>query len=158
MSRGLMPVRFPPAPDRTAKPSITYRGSLLPINDDPPRMRSEIVPSEAWKITNPGTFAASIRSIGSTGVRSNSSELTTALPLGLRPLLGLTNELFPEAHPETKPIMRPQETTKRGWYNMFAPGTSRRNYNKWLHDLCPPKPTDVVDWSSLTAAVLAPGV
>src|ERR1700694_4276322 len=131
MSRGLIPVRFPPGPGLAATPSIMYNGSLLPLIDEPPRMRSEMEPSAACEITNPGTLAARVFSIGSMGVRSRSSEVTITLPVGPRDTglfrVGSTNAPFPEAHPERSPT-RPH-TARRGENTIFAPGTKPKELN-----------------------------
>src|SRR6266513_2811105 len=98
-------------------------------------MRREIDPSAACEITNPGTFAASIRSIGSTGVRSISSELTTVLPPRPRGklLAGSTNVPVPEAHPERSPATRPQQTARRGGYHILVLAKAEGTRIKWLH-------------------------
>src|SRR5688500_18988517 len=118
MSFGLMPVRLPPGPELTGVPSITYSGSLLPVIDELPRMRIAMLPSAVCEMYNPGTLAASARSMDSLGVRSRSSAVTR---FGFRGRLavGSGSALFPEAHPEMSPAKRPQTTAARSENDML---------------------------------------
>src|SRR5881628_1936358 len=83
MSFGLMPVRLPPGPGSIGMPSITYSGWLLPVNDEPPRMRTAMPPSGARVTSTPGNRPSKIFSMGWPGLRSMSSEVTVRAPGGL---------------------------------------------------------------------------
>jgi hypothetical protein len=72
---------------------------------------------------NPGTFAASARSMDSTGVRSRSSEVTMLELRGGGVTVGSGTAAFPEAHPEMSPARRAHETAARGENGIIRPGT-----------------------------------
>jgi hypothetical protein len=72
---------------------------------------------------NPGTFAASVRSMDSTGVRSRSSEVTMLELRGGGVTVGSGTAAFPEAHPEMSPARRAHETAARGENGIIRPGT-----------------------------------
>jgi hypothetical protein len=69
---------------------------------------------------NPGTFAARVRSMDSTGVRSRSSEVTMLELRGGGVTVGSATAAFPEAHPEMSPASKPHPTTTRGENRIFV--------------------------------------
>src|ERR1700681_261198 len=98
---------------------MTYSGSIFPLIDELPLIRTTRLPSGAREINTPGTFASRDFSIASFPARSRSSAVTVvpargsflgrgagSVPSGRAALL--------EAHPERSPTSKAQERATRG--------------------------------------------
>src|SRR6267378_6704363 len=92
MSYGLMPLRDPPRASGWGTSSITYRGSLLDMNEPTPRMRTERPPSLARPTITPGKRVINTSSIDRPAARSISSAVTIEPGAALA---GLTSSALP---------------------------------------------------------------
>src|SRR6266550_8038835 len=111
ISNGLIPARLPPGPAANGAPSTMNSGSVLEVKDEGPRICIARLPSGPRETMMPGTFDIKIVSIDWPGLRSRSSDVTIALPLGA----GLLPAPLapPLAQAETSPISRPHGSTTR---------------------------------------------
>src|SRR6478735_1980776 len=79
MSYGEIPDKLPFGPGVIGTPSTTYRGSLFPLNDDTPRTRTEMPPSDVRATVTPEMRPSRICSIGWPGTSATAFESTVDL-------------------------------------------------------------------------------
>src|SRR2546426_827571 len=117
MSYGLTPLRDPPRAGGWGTSSITYRGSLLAMNEPTPWMRTEMPPSLVRVTITPGKRVISTSSIGRPGARSMSSAVTTepgAAVAGETPSVLPSPLAFRWEQATTQPSSNPSSRWARG--------------------------------------------